>query len=224
MSGYGQFCPVAKAMELLDERWTMLVIRELLSGSSHFNELRRGVPKMSPALLSKRLKTLTRAGVIERCERDGRTTYSLTPCGKELADVVESLGAWGVRWIGELGNEDLDPHLLMWDMRRTIPVEAWPRTRTTVAFVLSGVAPKASRWWMVVADGEADVCDFDPGHDVAATVETSLLTLTRIWRGDVSWAQALSDGSVVITGPADVRRAVPTWIGQSSLAEVPRPA
>ncbi|GFG50003.1 transcriptional regulator [Mycolicibacterium agri] len=224
MSGYGQFCPVAKAMELLDERWTMLVIRELLSGSSHFNELRRGVPKMSPALLSKRLKTLTRAGVVERCEHDGRTTYSLTPCGKELADVVESLGAWGVRWIGELGEEDLDPHLLMWDMRRTIPVEAWPRTRTTLAFVLSGVAPKASRWWMVVADGEADVCDFDPGHDVAATVETSLLTLTRIWRGDVSWAQALSDGSVAVTGPADIRRAVPTWIGQSSLAEVPRPA
>ena len=155
MSGYGQFCPVAKAMELLDERWTMLVVRELLLGSAHFNELRRGVPKMSPALLSKRLKTLTRAGVVERAEIDGRTTYSLTPCGKELADVVESLGAWGVRWIGELGDEDLDPHLLMWDMRRTIPIEAWPRTRTTIAFQLTGVPSKASRWWLVVADGEA---------------------------------------------------------------------
>jgi len=117
MSGYGQFCPVAKAMELLDERWTMLVVRELLLGSRHFNDLRRGVPKMSPALLSKRLKSLTRAGVVEREEIDGRTTYSLTECGKELADVVEALGAWGVRWIGELGEEDLDPHLLMWDMR-----------------------------------------------------------------------------------------------------------
>ena len=105
MSGYGQFCPVAKAMELLDERWTMLVVRELLLGSRHFNDLRRGVPKMSPTLLSKRLKSLTRAGVIEREEIDGRTTYSLTDCGKELADVVEALGAWGVRWIGELGEE-----------------------------------------------------------------------------------------------------------------------
>ena len=91
MSGYGQFCPVAKAMELLDERWTMLVVRELLLGSRHFNDLRRGVPKMSPALLSKRLKSLTRAGVVEREEIDGRTTYSLTECGKELADVVEAL-------------------------------------------------------------------------------------------------------------------------------------
>ena len=109
MSGYGQFCPVAKAMELLDERWTMLVVRELLLGSRHFNDLRRGVPKMSPALLSKRLKSLTRAGVVERAEIDGRTTYSLTQCGQELAEVVDALGAWGVRWIGELGEDDLDP-------------------------------------------------------------------------------------------------------------------
>jgi DNA-binding HxlR family transcriptional regulator len=224
MSGYGQFCPVAKAMELLDERWTMLVVRELLLGSRHFNDLRRGVPKMSPALLSKRLKSLTRAGVVEREEIDGRTTYSLTDCGKELTDVVEALGSWGVRWIGELGEEDLDPHLLMWDMRRTIPIETWPRSRTTLAFHLDGVAPKASRWWLVVDTGEADVCDFDPGYEVAGTIETSLRTLTRIWRGDIGWSQALLDGSVAISGPADVRRAVPSWVGQAALAAVPRPA
>jgi DNA-binding HxlR family transcriptional regulator len=224
MSGYGQFCPVAKAMELLDERWTMLVVRELLLGSRHFNDLRRGVPKMSPALLSKRLKSLTRAGVIERSEIDGRTTYSLTDCGKELTDVVEALGAWGVRWIGELGEQDLDPHLLMWDIRRTIPIETWPRTRTTLAFHLDGVASKASRWWLVVANGEADVCDVDPGYEVSGTVETSLRTLTRIWRGDVSWQHALLDGTVAVSGPADVRRGIPEWIGQATLASVPRPA
>ncbi|MFL6087499.1 MAG: winged helix-turn-helix transcriptional regulator [Mycobacterium sp.] len=224
MSGYGQFCPVAKAMELLDERWTILVVRELLLGSRHFNDLRRGVPKMSPALLSKRLKSLTRAGVIERNEIDGRATYSLTECGKELTDVVEALGAWGVRWIGELGEQDLDPHLLMWDIRRTIPIETWPRTRTTLAFHFDGVASKASRWWLVVANGEADVCDFDPGYEVSDTVETSLRTLTRIWRGDVSWQHALLDGTVVVSGPADVRRGIPEWIGQATLAAVPRPA
>jgi DNA-binding HxlR family transcriptional regulator len=215
---------VAKAMELLDERWTMLVVRELLAGSGHFNDLRRGVPKMSPALLSKRLKSLTRAGVVERADIDGRTTYSLTECGKELADVVEALGAWGVRWIGELGEEDLDPHLLMWDMRRTIPIDAWPRSRTTLAFHLDGVAPKASRWWLVVSDGEADVCDFDPGFEVAGTIHTSLRTLTGIWRGDVGWSHAQLDGSVTVSGPADVRRSIATWIGQSTLAAVPRPA
>jgi HxlR-like helix-turn-helix protein len=175
---------------------------------------------MSPALLSKRLKSLARAGVVERREIDGRTTYSLTDCGKELADVVDALGAWGVRWIGELGEEDLDPHLLMWDMRRTIPVDAWPRSRTTLAFHLDGVAPKASRWWLVVAD----VCDFDPGYEVAGTVETSLRTLTRIWRGDVGWQHALLDGSVAVSGPTEVRRGIPSWIGQSPSAAVPRPA
>ncbi|MBB5167743.1 helix-turn-helix domain-containing protein [Mycobacterium sp. AZCC_0083] len=224
MSGYGQFCPVAKAMEVLDERWTLLVVRELLLGSRHFNELRRGVPKMSPALLSRRLKSLARVGVVDRTEVDGRTTYSLTPCGQELFDVVDALGSWGTRWIGELGEEDLDPHLLMWDIHRTIPIDAWPRSRTTVAFRLDGVASKASRWWLVVADGEADVCDFDPGYDVVGTVETSLMTLTRIWRGDVGWSHALLDGSAAVSGPTDVRRAIPSWIGQGSKAAVARPA
>lgn len=224
MASYGQFCPVAKAMEVLDERWTLIVVRELLLGSRHFNELRRGVPRMSPALLSKRLQTLTRAGVVCRTETAGRTTYTLTECGRELSGVVEALGAWGVRWIGELGDEDLDPHLLMWDIRRTVPIECWPRTRTVLTFRLSGVAPKSSTWWLVVADGEADVCEFDPGHDVTATVSTGLRTLTRIWRGDLSWSQALGDGSVEIVGPTEARRAVPTWLGQSSLAAVPRPA
>jgi len=224
MSSYGQFCPVAKAMELLDERWTMLVVRELLLGSKHFNDLRRGVPKMSPGLLSKRLQTLTRAGVVQRTEVDGRTSYTLTESGRELNDVVQALSVWGVRWIGELGDKDLDPHLLMWDIRRNVPVDEWPRARTVLGFRLSGVTPKASSWWLMVADGKADICDFDPGYDVAAVMSTSLRTLTEIWRGDVSWKRSLLDGSVKIDGPTDVRRAVPTWLGQSTSAAVPRPA
>ena len=224
MSTYGQFCPIAKAMELLDERWTLLVVSELLRGSVHFNDLRRGLPKMSPALLSKRLKSLSRAGVVERSEIDGRTSYSLTPCGQELAGVVEALGAWGIRWIGELGNGDLDPHLLMWDIRRTISVDAWPRARTVVAFRLAGVDRKAARWWLMVSEGVPDVCDFDPGYEVAATVEASLLTLTQIWRGDLSWSRAMLNGALTIHGATDARRAVPGWLGQSPAAAVPRPA
>ena len=226
MTTYGQFCPMAKAMEVLDERWTLLIVRELLLGSSHFNDLRRGVPRMSPALLSKRLKSLARAGVVERSDADGRTSYSLTPCGRELAGVVDSLGAWGARWInaGALGDADLDPHLLFWDMRRTVPIEAWPRTRTVVEFRLSGVSAKASRWWMVVAEGHADVCDFDPGYEVTATVVTSLRTLTEIWRGDVSWSRTILDGSVAVSGEPDTRRAVPNWLGQGKSAAIPRPA
>ncbi len=224
MSSYGQFCPVAKAMEVLDERWTLLVVRELLEGSSQFNEIRRGVPRMSPALLSKRLRTLVRAGILTRSADGGRVTYTLTDCGRELYGVVNALGEWGVRWIGELGQEDLDPHLLMWDMRRKVPIDAWPRARTVVAIRFDDVAPTASAWWIVVADGRADLCDYDPGFDVAATVETSLRTLTAVWRGDLSWPQALKAKHVEVRGPEMARRAVPRWLGQSPLAAVARPA
>ncbi|WP_207838467.1 winged helix-turn-helix transcriptional regulator [Williamsia soli] len=223
MPGYGQFCPVAKAMEVLDERWTLLVVRELLAGSCHFNELRRGVPKMSPALLSKRLRTLERAGVIDRLVDGGRTRYELTASGRELSTVVEALNAWGVRWIGGLGDADLDPHLLMWDMRRNVDVERWPRTRTVVTFQLSGVQSAVSRWWLVVSDGDADICDYDPGFDVTATVTSSLRELTAIWRGDVSWAGALRGGDVQIIAGREIRTSVPEWLGQGRMAQIPRP-
>ncbi|MDO9495947.1 MAG: helix-turn-helix domain-containing protein [Nocardioides sp.] len=223
MSTYGQFCPVAKAMEVLDERWTLLVVRELLSGSSHFNELRRGVPRMSPALLSKRLRSLERAGVVSRTEQAGRTSYSLTQSGQELRGIVEALGAWGVRWVGELGDNDLDPHLLLWDMKRTIPLDAWPRARTVLAIELADVAARTSRWWIVVDGDQVDVCDVDPGHEVTATLRTNLRALTRLWRGDLGWPQLLSGGDADVDGPSDVRQAVPRWLGQSTLAAVPRP-
>lgn len=223
MSSYGQFCPVAKAMEVLDERWTLLVVRELLAGSTHFNELRRGVPRMSPALLSKRLRTLERAGVVERQVDGSRVRYTLTESGRELGGVVQALGAWGVRWVHQLGEEDLDPHLLLWDVRRTVPVEEWPRARTVLTFRFADVPAPVGRWWLVVSDGEADVCDYDPGFDVSATVATTLRAMTRLWRGDLTWEQALRSGVVEIAGPASVRGAVPRWIGRSTLSEVPRP-
>ena len=223
MASYGQFCPVAKAMEVLDERWTLLVVRELLLGSTHFNELRRGVPKMSPALLSKRLRTLERAGVISRRGTGRRTSYHLTRSGRELEPVVMALHSWGTRWIGELGQEDLDPHLLFWDVRRTVPLGEWPRHRTVVEFRLTDVEPRVSRWWLVVSDEGADVCDVDPGYDVDALVQGRLRVLTEVWRGDRSWSDALDAGLVDLLGPSDVRRALPRWIGQGTAAQVPRP-
>ena len=219
---YRQFCALARAAELLAERWTLLVVRELLLGSRRFNELRRGNPRMSPALLSKRLKSLELAGVVRRETTDGHASYTLTQAGLELEPVVRALGAWGVRWIGELGDRDLDPHLLMWDIRRTVPVDEWPRSRTVVGFRFDDVPARLVHWWMVVAEGDVDVCDFDPGYDVAATVHTSLRTLTEIWRGDVSWQRALGNSDVRIEAPTEVRRALPTWIGQGSFAAVPR--
>jgi DNA-binding HxlR family transcriptional regulator len=220
---YGQFCTVAKAMELLDERWTLLVVRELMSGSTHFNALRRGVPRMSPALLSKRLQTLVRAGVVERWEDGNRVTYRLTEAGRELGPIVEALGRWGIRWIPELGDEDLDPQLLLWDVHRNIDTEAVPDGRTVIAFVFPDLAPSSRHWWLVITGGGVDVCDHDPGFPVRVTVECSLRTLVRIWRGDLGWTPALRSGDLVLHGEPQARRALPRWLKLSSFASTPRP-
>src|SRR5688572_6075454 len=133
-SPYHQYCPVAKAMELLDERWTMLLVRELVLGSEHFNDLRRGLPRMSPTLLSKRLHQLVRAGVLEKRVDGNDVRYVLTPAGQELRPVVEAVGTWGARWIGEIGDEDLDPKLLLWDMHRNVDRAAVPPRRAVLHF------------------------------------------------------------------------------------------
>jgi DNA-binding HxlR family transcriptional regulator len=211
-------------MELLDERWTMLVIRELLEGSRSFNALRRGVPRISPALLSARLQRLSRAGVIERFERGNRVTYAMTPAGRELRPVIEAVGRWGIRWIPELGDEDLDPHLLMWDIHRNIDLDLVPAGRSVLRFSFRDVPDSARDWWLVITDDDVDLCDFDPGHPLVATVETDLRTLTRLWRGDLTWHEALRTEGLRLLGPSQVRRIVPQWLKLSAFASVPRPA
>jgi DNA-binding HxlR family transcriptional regulator len=223
-TSYHQFCPVAKAMELLDERWTLLIVRELVTGSERFNELRRGVPRMSPTLLSKRLNQLVRAGVIDRRGDGNDVRYVLTPAGRELQPVVEALGVWGIRWIGEIGDEDLDPKLLLWDMHRNIDYTAVPPGRTVVQFRFPDVPPATRDWWLVINPQETDVCDHDPGYPIAVTVTGSLRGLTRVWRGDVTWPEALRSGALTIQGPVTQRRALPRWFTLSAFAPVARPA
>jgi DNA-binding HxlR family transcriptional regulator len=221
-ASYRQFCPVAKAMELLDERWTLLVVRELIAGSEHFNDLRRGVPRMSPTLLSRRLQQLSRAGIVERVQDGPEVRYALTEAGLELRPVVEALGAWGVRWIGELGEADLDPKLLLWDMHRNVDHGAVPHGRTVVRFQFPDVPRAAREGWLVITDADADVCDVDPGHPVAVTVTSSLRALVAVWMGDLAWSRALRSGAVELDGPEVLRRGVPSWFTPSSFAAVPR--
>ena len=216
-SSYHQFCPVAKAMELLDQRWTMLIIRELLLGSRHFNDIRRGVPKMSPSLLSKRLHDLTRAGIVERRNDGHEVEYTLTAAGKELRAAVESLGAWGMRWIGRIGDEDLDPKLLMWDLHRHVDAALVPPGRTVVSFRFMDVPAKIGNWWLVITAEEVDVCDFDPGYAVAVSVTGTLRRMIEIWRGDLGWSAAIRSGSIQLEGPERLCRAVPKWFPPSQL-------
>lgn len=222
-SAYRQFCPVAKAMELFDERWTLLVVRELVSGSQRFNELRRGLPRMSPTLLSQRLHQLARAGVVERRADGTDVRYLLTPAGRELQPVIEAIGAWGTRWVGELGDGDLDPKLLMWDMHRHVDRSAVPDGRTVVRFRFPAVSRDARDWWLVIKPDEVDVCDQDPGHDVAVTVTADLRAMVDVWRGTSTWPSALRAGTVTLDGPAPLRRALPGWFHPSRFAGVSRP-
>ena len=222
-ASYYQFCPVAKAMELLDERWTMLIVRELGSGSEHFNELRRGLPRISPTLLSKRLQQLVRAGIVDKQSDGSDVRYVLSAAGRELRPIVEALGIWGVRWIGEIGDADLDPKLLLWDMHRNVDHSVVPPGRTVLQFVFPDAPASARYWWLVITADDADVCDVDPGFPVAVTVTAPPRPMVQIWRGDLDWSDALRSGALTLTGPSELRRAVPHWLNRSAFAGVPRP-
>ncbi|NAZ86427.1 winged helix-turn-helix transcriptional regulator [Kineococcus indalonis] len=219
---YHQFCPVAKAMELLDERWTLLVVRELVCGAERFSEVRRGLPRMSPTLLSRRLHTLAAAGVVERHQRGEDVRYVLTAAGRELEPVVRALSVWGTRWVGELGDADLDPGLLVWSMHLAVARAQLPPGRTVLRVRFEG-PPAAGDWWMLLSAEDVDLCDADPGFDADVELRTDLRTLTRVWRGDVPWQRALRSGAVRLSGPGPLRRALPSWFELPAWAGVPRP-
>jgi DNA-binding HxlR family transcriptional regulator len=222
MSGYGQFCPIAKAAQVLAERWTPLVLRELICGSTRFNDLRRGVPLMSSSLLSQRLKFLEQEGVVERRQgASGRGfEYHLTDAGRELEPLIMMMGEWGARWVrSRLEPEDLDVTLLMWDMHRTVRPEHFPAHRVVVGFELTDV-PRKRRWWLVSEGDAADLCVTDPGYDIDLLILADLRTMTAIWTGDVSLRAALNSGALEAHGPAELRRGLSAWLGLSAFAPI----
>ena len=218
--GYGQFCPVAMATEILGSRWTILLLRELLAGSARFNDLRRGLPRMSPALLSRRLKELEEAAIVQRVRLDdGGQGYRLTAAGEELRGIVESIGNWGQRWVEtEATLKNLDPSLLMWDMRRRLDPRPLPAQRSVIQFLYSGVPKQKQRWWLVIDDGEVDLCWVDPGHDVDLFVQTDPRTMTMIWMGLSTLRDEVGAGRVQLTGSADLERSMHQWLGYSPFA------
>lgn len=230
MRGYGQFCPVARACEVLAERWTPLVLRELLCGSRRFNDLQRGVPLMSRTLLAQRLRELEDAGVITSAPKPkGRgREYHLTQAGEELRPIVERLGEWGSRWATRsLSPKDLDAGLLMWDIQRKIDVDRLPAERVVLRVDFRGV-PRGNSplktWWLVLARPEVDLCLKDPGFDVDGTVDADLTALTRVWLGQVQLADMIRTGLITIEAPGELVKAFPIWLGLASAGELRRAA
>ena len=221
MKGYGQFCPVAKATEVVGEKWTPLIIRELLSDDQSFNALRKGVPLMSPSLLSSRLKSLAAAGIIDRQKTDQGVIYSLTTAGEELRSIVEQLGVWGQRWVrSDLSKKDLDPSLLMWDMHRRIDTSYFSDGRTVLRFEYVDYPSKMRLWWLVIDDGDVDICLKDPGHEVDLFVQSRLKTMTQIWVGDISVSKARREKLLHLSGNTTLKNSMPSWIGRSLLADI----
>lgn len=226
---YRQFCPVAMAAEILCTRWTMVLLRELVAGSTRFNDLRRGVPRMSPSLLSKRLKGLEEFGVVERRPvpgEPGACDYLLTPAGEELRSVVEAMGRWGQRWVkAEPSLRNLDPGLLMWDMRRNLDPRPLPARKVVVAFLYPEISPPRRRWWLIVEPGApVDLCSVDPGLDVDLHVVAELRIMTAIWMGLASVDESRARQQLLLTGDPVLAESLRNWLGLSPFAAEPKRA
>ena len=221
---YKQFCPVAMSAEILCTRWTVVLLREMIAGSTRFNDLRRGVPRMSPALLSQRLKELEQAGIVTRVvsrDEPGLREYHLTRSGRELEPIVNAFGIWGQRWVeSELSLENLDVQLLMWDMRRGINPTPMPKRRSTIQFLYSDLPAAQRAWWLIVTPGEgADLCSIDPGYDVDLYVSCDLRTMTAIWMGLDTVRAALREERMKLTGDRKLSADMQTWLGLSPFAK-----
>lgn len=222
MTEYGQFCPIAKASELLGERWTILILRELLLGTHRYSAFQRTLSRISPSLLTKRLKQLEQAGIIVRKLQPGRKGYGyfLTPAGKELSPVIESLAIWGMRWArGQLRDDELDVEFLMWDIQRRIQVNMLPDGETVFCFIFDDVK-KLKNWWLVVHDDEVDVCTENPGKDVDLYIRTTLRSLVEVWEGDIEIKKAQRKQQMKTQGNKQLARTMPDWLGINPYSDI----
>src|SRR5689334_20835923 len=224
VASYQQFCPVAMAAEILCTRWTIVVLREMFAGSTRFNELRRGVPRMSPALLSRRLKELEEAGIVARAASEpesGVFAYQLTEAGRELKPLVEAFGIWGQRRIeADLSLKHLDVDLLMWDMRRSLNVTPLPSRRSVIQFLYPALPAAQRRFWLVVdPDDGVDLCKVDPGFEIDLYVSVDLRTMTAIWMGVDTVRAAVASQRMILTGDRQLASSMQTWLGLSPFAK-----
>jgi len=221
--GYGQFCPVAKTAEVLAERWMPLVVRELLAGSCHFGDLRRGIPLISPATLSQRLQELVDARILDRTRRSRRVQYRLTEAGEELRPIIRAFGVWGQRWAQhEIRKEKIDPQALTWAMHRRLDFSELPADRAVLLFEFPDVEIRLRRFWFVIDHGQVDVCLKNPGHEVDLTLVTSIRTLAMIYLGQVQPDAAVRSGAIVLGGSRALARTFPAWCPRSPFAAAAR--
>lgn len=222
--GYGQYCPLALAAELLCERWSLLVVSRVIDGCTRFNQIHRGVPRISPSLLSQRLQQLERAGVVTRrtAGRGRPAEYRLTTAGYELAPIVEALAVWGQHWARDMTLDDLDPAFLVWSMHLRLNGQCMPRGRTVIEFEFSGTPTDLRRFWLVHDQGVTDMCLKDPGFAVDLRVSADLRLFIEAWRGIRDLRREIKARNIRVVGPSALIKQFPKWLLGSMLSQYPR--
>jgi DNA-binding HxlR family transcriptional regulator len=215
MGHFVQYCPIAIAADVIGDRWTPLVLRELLLGSTRFNEIHRGIPHVSRSLLTGRLRRLERLGILTHSVDDaGTLRYKLTPSGDALACRLVTLGEWAVQWsLGDPAPEQIDPHLLLWRMHRRVHLEALPARRVTIQFDFR--RPYAMRAWLVLDHLDSTVCIHDPGYEVDVWVNADAKALQLVWIGKLTLETAVEQGQLTIDGPRQLTRGFEHWFAWS---------
>lgn len=225
MDGYGQFCPGAKASEILTRRWMPLVVRELISGSHRFNEIHRGVPKMSRSLLVKRLDELDDQEVVERrlVGDDDHPEYHMTPAGENLRPIIKQLGVWGKQWIQrQVAEDELDARLLMWDLHRRINKEQLPPDPVVVHVYVPDAAEDPQNFWLLLEKDSVDLCLEEPAQERDLYVRADLETFTKVWLGDLGLRNVLKENTIEGRGRPELRTQFPDWVGLNTFARFAR--
>lgn len=217
MRTYAQYCPIVRAVEVLGDRWTLLIVRDMLVGAGKFNEIARGLPGLSRALLSRRLRQLQNDGLVVRTE----SGYALTQAGQDLSPLVFGLADWGARHaFGDPRPEELDPETLMWWLHGRIDTTDLSRR----AVIQIDIPDRRRTFWLVLEPGDASVCYTDPGFDIDALLRSDLPTLYRMWLGELELLDALRAGTIDLAGPRWIIRGLPTWLRLSPVAPYVRAA
>ena len=224
MFSYGQYCPVAKSAEILGDRWTLMIVREMSFGAHRFNEFHRGLPGISRSVLMDRLRRLVELDVVERrVDRDGKNPqYFLTEAGKDLKRVIRVMGDWAARWVlSDPTPRDTDPDLMMIAISRHLSTEELPERRVVLEFDIRG-ARRKRRYWLVLDSGDASLCFKPPGFDADVVVRADARALYRVYMGRLDYAKAVRSGDVELDGPRALVRAFPTWMAWSHFADTVR--
>lgn len=220
MYDYRDYCPVSKAAQVLCERWTLLIIREMLAGCTRFNQFQRYLPRISPSLLNDRLRLLEENGIIIRKKIPQQRVYEylLTNAGRELEPIIMELGSWALRWVYEgMSREELNVEVLMRDVQLEIIAGKLPPGRTVLHFRFTDI-DKLNEWYLVIEDGKKQLCDEKLMLDVDVYFTCDLKTLAEIWIGDISLEQAKKDGRMKIVGKGPYLKSLHNWIGLSPFA------